>query len=313
MNSTRGRQPLVAVVIPAYNSARFIRRAIDSALVQDYPNKEIIVVDDGSTDDTATIAESYGPPVRVIRQANAGPDVARNTAIHATEAECVAFLDSDDEWLPGRLTKGLAPLIEDPGVGLTFCHAVTCYPDGREVPFGHEVERHRVFPRVLWQPATHCTPATICRRAVVLEVGGFDRPLLAFADHDLWIRIREQSKAVEITDQLVRVHARNESRSRNKKEDAVYDCYFQIINDALKRRPDLYETHRATITADACLFWGIRFYSHGLHSRARAHFWRSFRAVPTRRALGFVVKTLFPAALMRRVREWRRSRAGNDR
>jgi glycosyltransferase involved in cell wall biosynthesis len=309
MNRPSDSPPLVTVVIPAFNSAAFIRRATDSALAQDYPNKEIVVVDDGSTDDTATIVESYGPPVRLIRQANAGPDAARNNAIRASHAEFIAFLDSDDEYLPGRLTASIQPMLDDPGVGLTFCHALMRYPDGSEINVGADAEGHRIFPRVFWRPATQCTPATTCRRSLLLETGGFDRPLIAFADVDLWIRITERSRAVEIDRPLVLCHARPESRSRNKDEEAVRECYFRIIRDGLARRPDLYEPHRATIEAEAWHFWGLRYYARGLHRRARECFVESYRRAPTRRAVAFMLKTFAPPGLMRRLRAWKRGRA----
>ena len=98
----------VSAVIPCYNAAPFLRETIDSVLNQTHPALEVIVVDDGSTDDSAAIAESYGPPVRVIRQENQGQSAARNRGMDEAQGEWVALLDADDCWLPHKLERQLA-------------------------------------------------------------------------------------------------------------------------------------------------------------------------------------------------------------
>ncbi|MBE0535810.1 MAG: glycosyltransferase family 2 protein [Phycisphaerae bacterium] len=95
----------VTAVIPAYNAAKHIGRAIDSILAQTRPAEEIIVVDDGSTDDTGRVVEAYGEQVRYVYQQNGGASVARNTGIEAAHGEWIAFLDADDEWLPQKLAE----------------------------------------------------------------------------------------------------------------------------------------------------------------------------------------------------------------
>src|SRR3954464_12045254 len=109
----------VSVVIPAYNAQEFLGRAILSALVQTVPPHEIIVVDDGSTDGTREIAESFGPPVRLICQHQDGASAARNRAIRAATAPLIAFLDADDEWLPKKLEQQL-PLHRDAALSFSF-------------------------------------------------------------------------------------------------------------------------------------------------------------------------------------------------
>jgi glycosyltransferase involved in cell wall biosynthesis len=98
----------VSVVIPVFNGGRYLREALDSVLCQTLPPLEVLVVDDGSTDESAAIAEAYGPPVRVIRQANQGESVARNRGIDEAQGEWVGFLDADDIWLPGKLKAQLS-------------------------------------------------------------------------------------------------------------------------------------------------------------------------------------------------------------
>jgi len=108
----------VSVVIPCYNAAPFLRETLDSALNQTHPPLEVIVVDDASTDDSAAIAESYGPPVQLIRQENQGESVARNRGIEEAKGDWIAFLDADDIWTPIKL-KRQTEMIE-PGVACVY-------------------------------------------------------------------------------------------------------------------------------------------------------------------------------------------------
>ncbi|MGH9463241.1 MAG: glycosyltransferase family 2 protein [Vicinamibacteria bacterium] len=101
-------EPTVSVVIPCYNGAAFLRETLASVLAQTHPVLEVIVVDDGSTDDSAEIAASFGPPVRVIRQPNQGESVARNRGVRESRGEWIAFLDADDAWLPNRIEAQFA-------------------------------------------------------------------------------------------------------------------------------------------------------------------------------------------------------------
>lgn len=106
-------KPTVSVVIPCYNAAEFLRETLESALGQTHAPLEVIVVDDGSTDDSAAIAGSYGPPVRVIRQENQGESVARNRGIDEARGDWIAFLDADDLWKPEKLVRQLAAAEDD--------------------------------------------------------------------------------------------------------------------------------------------------------------------------------------------------------
>src|SRR4051794_4124152 len=95
----------ISVVIPTYNRAHVVGRAIESALAQEYPPHEIIVVDDGSVDDTGDVVDGYRGIVRRVRQPNAGVSAARNRGVSEAASEWIAFLDSDDQWLPGHLGR----------------------------------------------------------------------------------------------------------------------------------------------------------------------------------------------------------------
>lgn len=116
-------EPRVSVVIPAFDASSYVAEALRSVLDQTRPPDEVIVVDDGSTDDTATIAASFGTAVRVLQQPHTGPGAARNSGVAASTGDIVAFCDADDIWLPDKLTAQL-DLIDDPARPLAvFCGA----------------------------------------------------------------------------------------------------------------------------------------------------------------------------------------------
>lgn len=179
--------PLVSIVIPAFNRAAYIGEAIDSALAQTYTHRELIVVDDGSTDQTAQIVLAYGDRVALIRQANAGASAARNTGIARAGGDLIALLDSDDRWLPEKLTLQV-PLLEDPRVGLVHGAIRTFRTSaGRtsEVHFpGDALDVHDLLSyRGL------CTQTLVFRRGLIGEVGSFDPSFKTAEDWEWTIRV----------------------------------------------------------------------------------------------------------------------------
>ena len=113
--------PSISVIIPVFNGEEFLERAIQSVLDQDLQPDELIVVDDGSTDQTASIARRY-PKIKYIYQANQGPPAARNHGLEKAKGELIAFLDADDQWLPQKLSQQVAFLQSNPAIGYVLCH-----------------------------------------------------------------------------------------------------------------------------------------------------------------------------------------------
>lgn len=177
--TSKAKMPRISAVIPAYNAARFVCRAIDSVLAQTYPAHEVIVVDDGSQDDTARIVKRYGSAVRLVRQANAGPGAARNHGARISTGEWIGLLDADDAWLPEKLERQV-PFMSDSGVGLVHSSDAISEPVPDRVTF----ER-------LWK--RNCIPnsAAVIRRTTWDSVGGCDedRALISVEDYNLWLRI----------------------------------------------------------------------------------------------------------------------------
>lgn len=201
----------ISVVIPAFNSAGTIARAIESVLRQDEPTVEIIVVDDGSTDGTSELlAVSYPEQVIVIRQENRGAAAARNRGIARARGEFVAFLDADDEWVPGKLRLQIDRMEANPGAALCFTD-MSHWEHGREVNRSYLRERGlgacggRIFDRLL-QECFIFTPTVVVRRTVFEAVGPFDESLRICEDYDLWLRIAERYELIFVDAPLLKRH-----------------------------------------------------------------------------------------------------------
>ena len=193
------RLPTVSVVIQAYNVAPYIKKAIDSVLAQTCPAAEIIVVNDGSTDDTAQIIQTYGSKVRYIHQENAGVGAACNTGINAAQSEWIAFLDSDDLWMPQKLQRQLELLTRANDLVWATCNFIyRCDQDDSPNPFLEftkvelELDRGDRFDNFIRAAAWGLgTPRStmIIKRDVFDQIDPFPVGLTAAEDLDLWLRI----------------------------------------------------------------------------------------------------------------------------
>ncbi len=189
-----GQPPLVSVVIPAYNAAAYIRRALDSVFAQDYPNFEVIVVNDGSPDtpEFEAAIQTYRDRIVYLKQQNRGPSSARNAGILQARGEFVAFLDSDDLWLGGYLTRQMKELqAERP---LDFIYSDANYI-GEDMPPGQTFMKISpssdavTFDNLLALNCIVILSCTVARREVILKAGLFDESFRHCEDFDLWLRI----------------------------------------------------------------------------------------------------------------------------
>jgi len=186
----KGTPPLVSVVIPCYNQARFLREAIESVLAQSHPNFEIIVVDDGSTDDTSEVAGGY-PKVRLLRQENQGLAAARNSGLARSEGEYVVFLDADDRLLPEALEVSAGYLNVRPECAFVSGRYRVIAADGSPLPPRRKqryVEKDH-YLELLADNYVGPPVVVMYRRAVFESVGGFDTSVSPSADHEMSLRI----------------------------------------------------------------------------------------------------------------------------
>src|ERR1700751_817500 len=186
--------PPVTAVIPAYNAAHTIERALASVWRQHYPELEVIVIDDGSSDDSSQHVESMcNSQLRLIRlDKNRGECGAMNVGIREARTDYIAFLDADDEWLDDKLRKQLPFIDSHPEMSFISCGGEAITPDGSVVAtFGLGLPPCSPgdFWRALLVKSQVAKPSVVARRAKILELGGFDEALKISGDQDMWIKL----------------------------------------------------------------------------------------------------------------------------
>jgi len=191
--SEHGGAPLVSVVIPVYQSPPFIVHTLNSVLAQTFSNYEIIVVNDGSPDTELLeqFLKPYLPRIRYIKQDNLGPSAARNAAIREARGEFVAFLDSDDLWLPHHLHTQVELLQSNPSLSLVYSNTLMVEED---IPIGKGFQsdgqkRVVTIETLLTEECTIGTSTVVASRRAILETGLFDITLRRCEDFDLWVRM----------------------------------------------------------------------------------------------------------------------------
>jgi len=219
--------PQVSVIIPAYNCALYIAETIKSILAQGINDLEIIVINDGSTDNTAAIARSFGTPVKVFEQSNAGVCSARNHGIREATGEFIALVDHDDYWLPTKLSNQLAAFAANPQVDVVFSDFVWWHtneatgmfanavafesqalPQGIDIVFSGWIYHQMLIDSYI------LTSTALARAHVVRNANGFDESLPFSEDWDFWLRVSRTSQFLKLKEKttLYRQHPTQGSR-----------------------------------------------------------------------------------------------------
>jgi glycosyltransferase involved in cell wall biosynthesis len=290
--------PLVSVVIPTFNNAGMVVQAVESALAQTYDNLEVIVVDDGSEDDTSAMLARYEHRVRYVPKPNGGPASARNVGIDTARGEWVAFLDDDDTWVPHKLSRQLAAARRHELCGAVFSDFEVVSDVGveqrtvkermRRVPSGW------IFGRLFWHNFI-CTSTVLTRRDVLVDVGGFNEALRQSEDWHLWLRIAARHQWGFVDEVLASHHARPENLSSSI-EGRLTGCGGALERIVLEF-PHLAPFARR-MRAKQYLSAGLKYFGRGDYARAKARLLDSLRTHKGElRAYPYLVVTFAPRIL----------------
>jgi glycosyltransferase involved in cell wall biosynthesis len=201
---------VLSVIIPAFNATKTIIRAMDSVRSQDLLSFEIIIIDDGSVDDTVRLVQNNiqpGEQIHLIEmKENSGVSAARNAGIRAAKGKLLAFLDADDVWLPEKIARQIEAMGEDPAITLISCGSSLVSESGVPLKEGHQ-KRVAVEGFHAWKTLLKYnfipTPTVLTYRRLVQELGGFDESLSVGEDLDLWIKLARRGKVKVLKNLLV--------------------------------------------------------------------------------------------------------------
>jgi glycosyltransferase involved in cell wall biosynthesis len=221
----------ISVVITTYNYGAFIKEAVDSVLNQTLAIIEIIIIDDGSRDNTKDIvAEFNDPRIMYCYQKNQGQPKAKNRGICESSGELVAFLDADDVWLPSKLAKQVA-LFSNPEVGVVYSRRKWIDPSGKIISGNERALRKGSILNYIFVDNFICFSSSVLRRSYLEEVGYFDESLPMGIDYDLWIRLASVCKFDFVEEPLVLYRTGHANLSKNTLKR--YECAQAIMRKNL--------------------------------------------------------------------------------
>jgi len=297
------RVPAVSIILPTYNRAYCIRRAIDSVLNQTFADFELIVIDDGSTDDTRQVVEAYDDPriVHVHNDGNRGQTARLNDGLRLARADLIAFQDSDDEWLPTKLERQVEAMRwQPPEVGIVYTDKWRFEP-GREKY--HWKSPHNmpddgiIYPASLDNRVYDIGPQSVLiRRACFDKVGNFDERLTNFNDWDIFVRISQHFLFYHILEPLVNYFVSADAMTALGEHTGIkaIDVLFHKFLPDLEKNPPL--------LASRAYWIGSYHMREGDTAKGRAFLWRAVRAQPFNlRYLVAAVVSLFGRTVYRRL------------
>jgi glycosyltransferase involved in cell wall biosynthesis len=278
-------KPFISVIIPVYNGERYVAQAVESALAQTYENFELVIINDGSTDQSRQAVARYleRPNVRYIEQENRGVAAARNAGIRAASGELIGFLDQDDLWLPEKLAVQVAYLDEHPDIPLVHANQDHIDGDGKPIAFHWPTDARGHCFKELFIENRIAVLTVLVRRRCLDEVGPLNERVSIADDYELWLRIARRYPIGHIDRVLARYrfHDRNVSRDlfRMTRTDLA------AIESIVAQYPDVYRTigRRAVNARRAQLHYelgGWHMWKARDLQTARRHFFRAIRLRP---------------------------------
>ncbi len=277
-----GENPRVSVIIPSYNTAHLIAGCLDSVFAQGFRDFEVIVVNDGSPDsaELEKALEPYQDRIVYVKQVNKRAAGARNTAIARARGEFLAFLDSDDTWLPNHLESQLKQFEADPSLGLVYANAVLVGDPTRPIEFMNKCPSagDATFEALVLERCQIPISTVVARKAAIVEAGGFDEGLARCDDYDMWIRVAFHGSKVAYNRQVQARLADGRPGSLGVSSARMAEAYWLILEKADQKLPLTSSTRKllrdraAEIRAHYMLEEGKDHLSAGDFAKARERF-----------------------------------------
>jgi len=298
---------LVTVIIPTYNSAKYITEAVDSVLAQTYKNFEIIVVDDGSTDDTDEVLKPYMDKIIYIKKKNGGPASARNRGIESSSGEFIAFLDADDVWLPEKLERQVEFMKNNPEVEIIFTK-VANYEDPENQTLGRiNIKDGYIFDQLL-KRGNFINASTVLLKAECIknkELFDEDKRLISVEDYNLWLRLARKCKFAYLGEATTR-YRYGGGLTENFEKMFQADIYIlrklkeEFPQWNLEKNPCYWKG-----LANYLYKFGKEYFYFGRYSEARREFFRSLRISPFRiKNMYWLTISLLPSPFIKKMRQW---------
>ena len=274
----------VEVIIPCYNSSKYIQKTMESVLNQDYNPLEIITIDDGSTDGTREILESYLPKIRILshpNNANLGQAASVNLGIRESKSDLIAFLDSDDIWYPNKIEEQVKIFQKYSGVGLVYTNGYLIDESDNILYklFPEGFQEENISRKILLKCYIRTPSSVMVRRETLEQIGLFKPYLRNGQDHDMWIRVSEVAKFYYLPQFLIAYRKRPGQISSRRQ---LWEGGFTVLKDACQRYPYGLNLRRKRL---AVLYyrlgeydWGHNAYLSGLKNYFLAGMLDPFRA-----------------------------------
>jgi glycosyltransferase involved in cell wall biosynthesis len=307
--------PRVSIIVPAYNAARYLQAAIESVVRQTYADWELIVVDDGSTDETPSVVYSYrarlGGKLQYIYQPNRGLPTARNTGIRQAQGEFIAILDADDVWLPARLARGVEVMDSNSDVGLVHSRVARINVDGAIVgylDFPRKYQAGKIAINIYTRRANILCPTVLFRKRCVDVVGLFDETMGATEDRDLWFRIAERYEIAYVDEILAHSRVTPGSMSSDSSRMLKWQLFF------VRKHYARHACGRAVLLRALGQIYreqGDLFFSRGELTRSIGHYSRSVLYNPLNLENVYMLFRASAEPLLSSIRSLRTSRTRN--
>lgn len=302
---------MISVIIPTYNSDKYLCEALDSVLHQTCSDYEIIIIDDGSTDSTREIIANRYNSVRYYYVQNNGVAAARNVGISMAQGELIAFLDADDKWLPEKLEKQAALFNKDDKLGMAFTENRFFNEQGITTNKANKRDRlmRGDIVKNIFLNSYVVTSTVMVRKRVFDTVGLFEEGLIVAEDDNMWMRIGLEYR-VELLDEPLLMYRVVEGSLSNKRSNIFLGVKASI--EIIKNKyPDLYSHLGTSVIRKKYynLFFseGYHYFSQGMHKEARSNFIKSYINDPFElKSLLYIFSSCFPQWLIEKIKDTKR-------